>query len=182
MLAIALNLLVPLLPQPLTAEVRAKLQLVAFQAARDGDTGTLREYFAAGFAVNDKNKRGDTLLTVAAYNGQPKAVERILKQPRVAVDARNGMGLTALAAAAFKGNAAIAAQLLTAKADPNAANGSQQTALMFAALAGKVEVAKLLLAAGADPKATDAKGHTPLSLAKTQGAADVVKLLDGAAK
>ncbi len=182
MLAIALALFAPLLPQPLTPEVRAKLQLVAFQAAREGDTDTLTEYFAAGFAANGENRRGDTLLTVAAYNGQPKAVALILKQPKVAVDARNGMGLTALAAAAFKGHADIAAKLLAAKADPNAANGSRQTALMFAALAGKVEVAKLLLAAGADPKATDAKGNTPLSLAKGQGAADVVKLLDGATK
>ena len=182
MLAIALTLLAPLLPQPLTPEVRAKLQLVAFRAAREGDTDTLKEYFAAGFAVNDKNKRGDTLLTVAAYNGQPKAVELILTGKAVAVDERNGMGLTALAAAAFKGNADIAAKLLKAKADPNAANGSKQTALMFAALAGKVEVAKLLLAAGADPKATDAKGNTPLSLARGQGAADVVKLLDGLTK
>ena len=86
------------------------------------------------------------------------------------------------AAAAFKGEAGIAAKLLTAKADPNAGNGSKQTALMFAALAGKTEVAKLLLAAGADPKAADAKGNTALGLAKTQGAADVVKLLEGVAK
>ena len=66
------------IPQPkavaLTPEVAARLQEIAFQAARDGDVETLTEFFAAGRPVNEVNKRGDTLLIVAAYNGQPKAV------------------------------------------------------------------------------------------------------------
>ena len=67
---------------PLTPEVAAKLQAIAFQAARDGDTTTLKEYFAAGQPVNGTNGRGDTLLTVAAYAGEADAVAIILKQPK----------------------------------------------------------------------------------------------------
>ncbi len=163
---------------PLTPEVAAKLQAIAFQAARTGDLETLKEYFAAGQPVNGANKRGDTLLTVAAYSGQAEAVSLILKQKRVEVDAKNAMGLTALAAAAFKGEVAIAKALVAAKADVNAANDSGQTALMFAALAGRTTMVEYLLKAGADAKAKDTSGNTPLSLAKGQGAKDVVKLLE----
>lgn len=166
----------------ITPEVAAKLQEIAFQAAREGDVTTLKEYFAAGRPVNDANKRGDTLLTVAAYNGQADAVTLILKQKGVEVDAKNKMGLTALTAASFKGEVEIAKALVAAKADVNAANDSGQTALMFAALAGRTKVVEYLLKAGADPKAKDKAGNTPLSLAKTQRADEVVKVLEATAK
>ncbi|QEL20268.1 ankyrin repeat domain-containing protein [Limnoglobus roseus] len=173
-------------PQPkavvITPDVAAKLQEIAFQAAREGDLDTLREYFAAGRPVNETNKRGDTLLIVAAYNGQPKAVALILKQTKVEIDARNKMGLTALSAAAFKGEVNIAKALVEAKADVNAASESGQTALMFAALAGREKMVEYLLTAGADPKAMDKAGNTPLTLAKGQGAEGVQKLLQDASQ
>ena len=176
-----LGIVALLLPVPkaiaLTPEVAAKLQVIAFQAARDGDTATLKEYFAAAQPVNGLNARGDTLLTVAAYAGQTDAVALILKHPKCAVDTKNKMGLTALAAAAFKGHVEIAELLVKAKADVNAQNGSQQTALMFAALTGRTKMVEYLLKAGADAAVTDKSGNTALSLAKTQGADDVVKLL-----
>lgn len=176
-----LLVLSPLLPTPksvaLTPEVAAKLQVIAFQAARDGDEVTLKEYFAAGQPVNGLNARGDTLLTVAAYAGQTDAVKLILRQPKCKVDIKNKMGLTALAAAAFKGHVEIAEVLVKAKADVNAQNGSKQTALMFAALTGRTKMVEFLLKAGADAAVVDKSGNTALSLAKTQGADDVVKLL-----
>lgn len=167
-------------PVALTPEVTAKLQEIAFQAAREGDVETLKEYFAAGQPVNEVNKRGDTLLIVAAYNGQPKAVTLILKQDKVQIDARNKMGLTALTAAAFKGEVEIAKALVAAKADVNVANDSGQTSLMFASLAGREKMVEYLLKAGADPLATDKAGNTPSSLAAGQGADKVKKLLEGA--
>ncbi len=171
----------PFLPLPksieLTPEVAAKLQTIAFQAARDGDTDTLRAFFAAGQPVNGLNARGDTLLTVAAYAGQDNAAALILKQPKCEVDIKNKMGLTALAAAAFKGHVEIAELLVKAKADVNAQNGTKQTALMFAALTGRTKMVEFLLKSGADAAIVDKSGNTALSLAKTQGAADVVKLL-----
>jgi hypothetical protein len=163
-----------------TPEVAAKLSAIAFQAARDGDRDTLAAYFAAGRPVNEPNARGDTLLTLAAYYSQEEAVALILKQPGVAVDARNAMGLTALAAAAFKGHVGIARKLVAAKADVNAASSSGQTALMFAALTGRTAVVEYLLSAGADPRAADRAGSTALSLARSQGADAVARLLEAA--
>ena len=171
-------------PQPksieITPEVASKLQAIAFQASREGDLVTLKEYFAVGRPVNDLNQRGDTLLIVAAYNGQAEAVALILKQKNVAIDAKNKMGLTALTAAAFKGEVEIAKTLIAAKANANAANESGQTSLMFAALAGRTKMVDYLLQVGADPKAKDKSGHTALSLAKGQEAKEVVKLLEEA--
>ncbi len=167
---------------PLTPEVAAKLRDLAFQAARDGDTKTLDEYLNTKQPVNEKNKRGDTLLTVAAYNGQLGAVERILAQPGVEIDTRNGMGLTALTAAAFKGHVEIAKALLRAGANVNAASRSGQTSLMFAAMSGKLAIVDQLLVAGANPAAKDAKGNTALSLARTQEAEEVVARLEKAIK
>lgn len=168
-------------PIPITPEVAAKLRDIAFQAAREGDLETLKAYFDSGLSVNDLNARGDTLLIVAAYNGQEKAVETTLAQPKVAVDARNKMGLTALAAAGFKGHTAIAERLVRAKADINSANGSGQTALMFAALSGRSETVEYLLSVGANPRAADRSGNTALSLAQGQGADAVVRLLEAKA-
>ena len=165
-----------------TPEVAVKLRQIAFQAARDGDAVTLAAYLNAGRPVNEPNARGDTLLTVAAYHGQQAAVELILARPKVEVDARNGMGLTALAAAAFKGYVGISKVLVAKGADVNAANGSGQTALMFAALTGRTEMVRYLLSAGADPGAKDRAGNTPLSLAEAQGAADAAELLRAARK
>ncbi len=172
----------PVKPVVLDAATRAKLQEIAFQAAREGDAETLAAYFASGGPVNEPNARGDTLLTVAAYHGQEKAVAAVLARPKVEVDARNKMGLTALAAAAFKGHVEIAKALVAAKADVNAANGSGQTALMFAALTGRTKAVEYLLAAGAKADAADKAGNTPLSLAKGQGADEVVKLLEAAGR
>lgn len=176
----------PVAPAPrpvgvaVTPEVAAKLTEIAFQAARDGDRDTLAAYFKAGRPVNDANARGDTLLTVAAYHSQEAAVELILAQPKVEIDARNKMGLTALSAAAFKGHVGIAKKLVAAKADVNAASASGQTALMFAALTGRTEVVDYLLSAGADPRAADRAGSTALSLARSQGAAAAVRRLEAA--
>jgi len=182
MLAISLMtlaIIAPAEPMTITPEVLAKLHAIAFQAARTGDAKTLKEYFTLNVDVNKKNERGDTLLVVAAYNGQPEMVELILVQPKLDVDGRNGMGLTALTAAVFKGDEACTKLLIDAKADFNFSNKAGRTSLMFAAVGGRAKTAKLLLDAGADANAKDHAGNTALSLAKTQGADDVVKLLEG---
>ncbi|OWK40759.1 ankyrin repeat domain-containing protein [Fimbriiglobus ruber] len=166
----------------LTPEVAVRLREVAFQAAREGDLTTLAAYLDTGRPVNEPNARGDTLLTVAAYSGQESAVALILTRPKVQVDARNKMGLTALAAAAYKGHVGIARKLVAAGADVNAANGSGQTALMFAALTGRTKMVDYLLSAGAEPRMADASGNTAKTLAAKQGAAEVVRLIEAVTK
>lgn len=163
---------------PLTAEKLGKLKEIAFQAAREGDTKTVEEYLKLGRPIDERNARGDTLLTVAAYYGQPKVVEVILKQPKVEVDAKNKMGLTALTAAAFRGYPDVGELLVKSGANVNFANDSGQTALMFAAMTNRTKMVEFLLKNKADPDAKDEQGNTARRLAETQGAADVLKLLD----
>ena len=170
----------PPVPVPLDDAARAKLKDVAFQAAREGDCATLKEYFAAGFAANDTTSRGDTLLTLAVYYGHTDAVELILKQPKSELKHRNKMGFTALDGAAFKGSVPIAKLLTKAGADANAANEAGKTPLMLAALTGRTEMVKYLLEAGAKPNTADKDGNTALKLAQTQGATEVIKLLETA--
>ena len=167
----------PLVPDNASA---VKLRDTAFQAARNGDVKTLEEYFKQGHPINETNPRGDTLLIVAVYNGQAKAVDEILKQPKLDINAKNKAGFSALTAAAFKGHVEIAVALVKAKADVNLANASKQTPLMFAAQAGKTKMVEYLLKASADPKVIDASGETALSLAQTRNAKDIVTLLEKA--
>jgi uncharacterized protein len=169
-------------PVALSPEVKAKLTQIAFQAARSDDVKTLTEFFRVGGDVNGKNPRGDTLLIVAAYAGQADAVTAILKQKRVRIDATNSMGLTALTAAAFKGDVAVAKLLIAAKANVNHANASQQTSLMYAAMTGKLEMVKCLVESGATIDVKNEKGQSPISLAKQQGATDVVTWLESQKK
>jgi uncharacterized protein len=165
-------------PITLTPDDVQKLHIIAFDAAREGDIQTLAAYFSSGFDVNGKNARGDTLLILAAYHGQEKAVELILNQPKVDLDYKNNMGFTALTGAVYKGFNPIVQQLIDKGANVNTANGSGQTPLMFAALFGRQEAARLLIRAGANPAANDAQGNTAVSLAKAQGNASMLTLLE----
>ncbi|MFI4874293.1 MAG: ankyrin repeat domain-containing protein [Blastopirellula sp. JB062] len=165
-------------PQPLTTaagvtlddETSALLTEVVFQAARDDDLVTIREYLAEGFSPNVRSPRGDTLLIVASYHDSRAVVQQLLQADQIDLEARNRMGLTAVAAAAFKGFDETLAQLIAAGANVNSGNRMRQTAIMFAALAGKSSTVKLLRQAGADSAAADALGNTPASLAANQGA------------
>lgn len=155
----------------------AKLKEIAFQAARDGDVTTLKEYFAVGQPVNAINARGDSLLIVAVYNGQAEAAQLILKQPKVDLAFRNKMGFTALDGAAFKGHVGLIRTLVKAGAEVNGRSPSGRTALMLSALTNRLEAARALIEAGARTDMADERGTTALKLAQLQGADDMVRLL-----
>lgn len=153
----------------LDAETERKLVEVVFEAARQNDEQTIDEYLKEDFSPNVRNDRGDTLLTVAAYRGSDRVVNRLLYEASLDLEARNRMGLTAVAAASFQGHDAILEELLRCGADPNAGNGLGQTAVMFAAIAGRTSAIRILSEAGANLDARDASGNTPDSLARGQG-------------
>lgn len=154
-----------------------RMTSIAFEAARSNDVKTIDAYLREGFAADVRSDSKDTLLSVAAYSGSRKVVKRLLEVDRINVDAPGRMGLTALAAASFKGETEILSDLLAAGANANAVNKQGQTALMFAALTGKVDAVRLLLKAGADPKRVDSAGNSAASLASKQGASRVLDLL-----
>lgn len=157
-----------------------ELTLVVFDLARNGVAEGVREYLAAGYEPNASNARGDTLLTVAAYNGRAEVVDALLATSATRVDLQNRMGFTALTAAAMKGEVAIARALLDAGAAIEGENTGGRTPLMFAAMFGRADAVELLLERGADPRARDAEGRDAAGLARDQGADAIARRIDGA--
>jgi uncharacterized protein len=103
-----------------------------FEAARQGDSGLLGSYLAAGAPANMTNAAGDSLLMLAAYHGHAPAVQLLLQHGAEA-NAVNDRGQTPLAGAAFKGYTDVAQALLDAGADPDTGTPSARAAAqMFA--------------------------------------------------
>lgn len=101
-----------------------------FQYARMGHAEELAELLGQGLPANLRNDKGDSLLMLAAYNGQPEATRVILEHggdPELS----NDRGQTPLAGAAFKGEIAIARLLLAHGAAVDGTGDGTRTALML---------------------------------------------------
>lgn len=96
-------------------------------AAREGDSATLRKYLDAGVPVTLTNASGDSLVMLAAYNGHAEVVADLLARG-ADPNAANDRGQTPLAGAVFKGYTDVAATLLEAGADPDAGTPSARAA------------------------------------------------------
>ena len=147
-----------------------------FDLARCGDAGALAALLDGGLPPNLRNDKGDSLVMLAAYNGNEPAVRTLLEHG-ADPDALNDNGQSPLAGVAFKGETAIARLLLAHGASPHG-TGGDRTPLMVAATFDKVEIATLLLEHGADPSARDKAGLGALDFARGMGAARVAALLD----
>ncbi|WP_336485564.1 ankyrin repeat domain-containing protein [Methylobacterium nigriterrae] len=142
-----------------------------FQYARAGHAEELAALFAQGLPANLRNDKGDSLLMLAAYNGQEAATRVILEaggDPELA----NDRGQTPLAGAAFKGETGIARLLLAHGARVDGTGEGGRTALMLAAMFNRTEMVDLLLAHGADPDRRDGTGQSAAEMARAMGAAD----------
>lgn len=142
-----------------------------FQYARLGHAEELSELFGQGLPANLCNDKGDSLLMLAAYNGQAETARVILEHggdPELA----NVRGQTPLAGAAFKGDMAVAALLLAHGAAVDGTGSGTRTALMTAAMFNRTDMVDLLLAHGADPDLRDGTGLTAAEMAQSMGAAD----------
>jgi hypothetical protein len=103
-----------------------------FDAARDGNTGLLGSYLAAGAPAGLTNAAGDSLLMLAAYHGHADTV-RLILQHGADANAANDRGQTPLAGAVFKGYSDVVKALVRAGADPDAGTPSARAAAqMFA--------------------------------------------------
>ncbi len=171
-------------PKPVVLDpaTLAKLRKVAFEAAREGDTKTLDEYFQAGQPADIRNTRGDSLLILACYYGHDDAVKTLLAQHKTLINTRNKMGFTALTGAAYKGYIGIVKQLAAKKADLDVANERGQTPLMFAAMFGRTEVVRYLIDQKVNLQAKDDAGKTARDLAQSQGNTEMAKILLDAEK
>ncbi|KQT61451.1 hypothetical protein ASG52_00745 [Methylobacterium sp. Leaf456] len=151
-----------------------------FQYARMGHAEELAGLFAQGLPANLRNDKGDSLLMLAAYNGQTEAARVVLEaggDPELA----NDRGQTPLAGAAFKGDAGIVDLLLDRGAAVDGTADGARTALMLAAMFDRVAIVERLLARGADPARRDASGMNAAELARQMGARETSALLERAA-
>ena len=149
-----------------------------FDLARHGDAAELGALLDGGLPPNLRNDKGDSLVMLAAYNGNEPAVRTLLEHG-ADPDALNDNGQAPLAGVAFKGETAIARLLLQHGAKPDGIGGDR-TPLMVAAMFDKVDIAALLLDHGADPAARDKAGLGALDLARSMGAKAVPSLLERA--
>ena len=90
---------------------------------------------------------------------------------------KNGNKLSALMAAAEKGDSGLVGKLIGEGADVNAATLRGVTALMIAAMMGKSDVVRLLATHGADVNAKAQGGKTPLMYAAVSGSEAAVRAL-----
>ncbi len=132
---------------------------------------------AARLAGLRKDKRFDGWpeLSVAAWNGDLKLVERLVTTANV--DAHDASGHTALSRAVDQGRTSVVDALLAhgARADANLPGG--QTPLLIAIERGQDSIAAALLRAGASTATVDAQGRFALGLAAARNDADMVALL-----
>lgn len=148
-----------------------------FDAARDGDTAAIEQYYADGGDVSVTNSRGFTPFILAAYYGHTESLA-VLQQEGADSCALDEKGSNAFMGVAFRGHDQTAAWLLAnTDCDVNHRNYSGQTALMMASLFGREAIIEQLLEAGADKSVVDVQGNTAESLAAAQGLSRVVTLV-----
>lgn len=89
-----------------------------FDLARNGQTDELLSLIDRGIPVNLTNAQGDTLLTLATYNGHPELVRGLIERGSE-VDRLNDRDQGALSCAVFRNNEELVRILLSAGADPH---------------------------------------------------------------
>jgi len=146
-----------------------------FQAATAGDLATVKALILeTPKFVNSKDSDGNSLLHVAAANGN-KELTDLLLEDGADVNAV-ALSLTPLIVAVRHQHADIAEALLAHGARVNAASSDGRTALHFAVAARQANLVELLLANYAYVDALSSSG-TPLQVASEMGFADIAELL-----
>lgn len=145
----------------------------ALKAARLGDTQQLVNLLARGLDPDTVDASGNTLLILAARDGNAETVEALLKyRPRIGY--RNLAGDSALMLAVLRGHAAVVDVLLAGGAP---LNHDGWTPLHYAAFEGRLEILDRLIAAGAQIDALAPNKSDALMLAARNGHIAVVRRL-----
>lgn len=117
--------------RPEIDERAIKLAQDMLDMARRGDTEELARLIDAGVPVDMADSAGNTLLMLAAYNGNPGTAQALIERG-ADVDRLNDRGQSPLAGVVFKGEDEVVAVLLAAGADPDAGTPTARaTAQMF---------------------------------------------------
>jgi ankyrin repeat protein len=145
----------------------------ARNAAVMGDAKGLARLIDGGIDPNSVDANGNTLLILAAREGQIATVEALL-QRGVPVDQRNPAGDSALMLAVLGGHDEVVRALLKGGAKVDHEGWAP---LHYAAFEGRESMLDALFAAGADVNARAPNLATPLMLAARNGHAGVVRRL-----
>ncbi len=123
--------------------------------------------------VNTRNKNGESALSIAAYHGRAKYVQRLVE----AGAEINIFGWPPLSYAAYNGHTEIVDYLIKRGAEVNGTTENGSTALFFAARFGHLETVRTLLAHQADPTIVNDKEETAVDWALKGENTDIEDLL-----
>jgi ankyrin repeat protein len=154
--------------------------LDVFEAAALGDVPRLHALLGndPGLAKSFSSD-GFTALHLAAFFGQPAAVEALLQYaPDVNAASRNPMKVAVINAAAASRNLEVVKLVLRAGANPDAQQQAGYTALHEAAVNNNLELANALLTAGAAPSTSTDAGQTAAQLAREKGHMEIAEMLE----
>ena len=126
--------------------------------------------------LNDRDFIGRTVLCDAAFAGNAKLIEALI---RAGADANVGdrTGRTPLFFAVRSGRVDSVDALIDSKARVNAVSRDGETALMVACQNGKIAIVRTLIAANADVNLRSKQGLTALKLATSNGHDEIAALL-----
>ena len=147
-----------------------------YLAIAQDDFNALAMEVSNGALVNANDRFGHTPLHYAAYKGNARFVDYLLRNggdPNV----RGRHDSTPLHSAAWGRNMAVAEVLLEDGADVDASTDEGETPGMTAALRGEQDLLEILFALSADPHAKDQHGTNLLDLAAAGGHQKIVELL-----
>jgi ankyrin repeat protein len=114
-------------------------------------------------------------LRAAAQRGNVSLMEQLLKQKKLNIDARDGLGNTALHYSAHHDHPSTLVMLLEAGAQVNVQNNAGETPLHKAVAKGSIPCIKALVEHGGDPKIESRDRKTPQRMAKSAEAKALLK-------
>lgn len=155
------------------------------KAVLEDDLTVFRQLLTQGEDVNCRDRDGFTPLHAAVRKNNIKAVQLILKQPRVNINCISGNTdspdssdrLTPLHLASSYGFHKIVAKLLAHYAKVNPLDRSERTPIFLAVSKKHLKVVKVLLSYQADMNINDIHGYSPLKQAVYNGDHAMVKTL-----
>ncbi|MDR2081990.1 MAG: ankyrin repeat domain-containing protein [Campylobacteraceae bacterium] len=120
-----------------------ELLAIAVDFARYGQTVELENMLKAKLPINLKDHKGNSLLMLAAYNGNPETVKMLIDMG-ADVNLKNDRGQTPLAGVCFKGYLDIVKLLVENGAKIDEDNGFGMKAVMFASMFGNRDIVEYL--------------------------------------
>lgn len=152
-----------------------------FKAIRLNDAVAVKGFFDAGMDANSKNRVGETALTYAIINAEPKIIKAVAD--KADINMQDNLGQSPLHLALSKQKQEIFDYLLEKNANVNVPGAKQklknQTVLYIAVTRGDEELVRKLIERGADPNIADAEGAVPLAEACIGGRLnqEIIKML-----